>query len=217
MKLKKIASLMLAGIMAVSMLAACGEGKKEENSGTSDKPETSVVTGIADAANVERSEHVKALEISYKENSDVAAALATATAKLYKSGDVEAAPNDYDGVAKDTKKVADELRNLLPGKFVSDVGVNFGGGTADGVKEAFVYTVGGSFDSATAAALVSQTMNTEMNSWLKAAGTLKASYDADMAAVKLTSKDDSTQSTWVVAIVFTQNLSNANSGNVGQN
>ena len=35
MKLKKIASLMLAGIMAVSMLAACGEGKKDENAGSS--------------------------------------------------------------------------------------------------------------------------------------------------------------------------------------
>ena len=35
MKLKKIASLMLAGIMAVSMLAACGEGKGNENPGSS--------------------------------------------------------------------------------------------------------------------------------------------------------------------------------------
>ena len=35
MKLKKIASLMLAGIMAVSMLAACGEGKGNGNSGSS--------------------------------------------------------------------------------------------------------------------------------------------------------------------------------------
>ena len=173
------------------------------------------MTGIADAANVERSTHAKALEINYEENSDVAAALATATAKLYKSGDVEAAPNDYDGVAKDTKKVAEELRDLLPGKFVSDVGVNFS--NADGVKEAFVYTVGGSFDSATAAALVSQTMNDELKDWYKAYGNIKASYDADMAAVKLTSKDDSTQSTWVVAIVFTQNLSTADGNSVGAN
>ena len=35
MKLKKIASLMLAGIMAVSMLAACGEGKKDDSSSSS--------------------------------------------------------------------------------------------------------------------------------------------------------------------------------------
>ena len=35
MKLKKIASLMLAGIMAVSMLAACGEGKGNGSSSSS--------------------------------------------------------------------------------------------------------------------------------------------------------------------------------------
>ena len=35
MKLKKIASLMLAGIMAVSMLAACGEGKKDDTPSSS--------------------------------------------------------------------------------------------------------------------------------------------------------------------------------------
>ena len=35
MKLKKIASLMLAGIMAVSMLAGCGEGKKDDSSSSS--------------------------------------------------------------------------------------------------------------------------------------------------------------------------------------
>ena len=45
MKLKKIASLMLAGIMAVSMLAACGEGKKDDSSSSS-----SEVTTITDAA-----------------------------------------------------------------------------------------------------------------------------------------------------------------------
>ena len=40
MKLKKIASLMLAGIMAVSMLAACGEGKGNSNSGSSSSSQT---------------------------------------------------------------------------------------------------------------------------------------------------------------------------------
>ena len=40
MKLKKIASLMLAGIMAVSMLAACGEGKGNSNSGSSSSEST---------------------------------------------------------------------------------------------------------------------------------------------------------------------------------
>ena len=46
MKLKKIASLMLAGIMAVSMLAACGEGKKDDSSSSS----SSEVTNVSNAA-----------------------------------------------------------------------------------------------------------------------------------------------------------------------
>ena len=40
MKLKKIASLMLAGIMAVSMLAACGEGTGNNNGGASSSEPT---------------------------------------------------------------------------------------------------------------------------------------------------------------------------------
>ena len=49
MKLKKIASLALAGIMAVSMLTACGEGgKKEEDPSSS---EVTTVSGAAAALN----------------------------------------------------------------------------------------------------------------------------------------------------------------------
>ncbi|HIV42996.1 MAG TPA: hypothetical protein H9996_02110 [Candidatus Faecalibacterium avium] len=45
MKLKKIASLALAGIMAVSMLAGCGEGIS--NSGSSSSENTDTVTGYS--------------------------------------------------------------------------------------------------------------------------------------------------------------------------
>ena len=49
MKLKKIASLALAGIMAVSMLTACGEGgKKEEDPSSS---EITTINGAAEALN----------------------------------------------------------------------------------------------------------------------------------------------------------------------
>ena len=45
MKLKKIASLALAGIMAVSMLTACGEGTS--NSGSSSSENTTPATGVS--------------------------------------------------------------------------------------------------------------------------------------------------------------------------
>ena len=50
MKLKKIASLALAGIMAVSMLTACGEGGKKEEEGSSSS-EITTVNGAAEALN----------------------------------------------------------------------------------------------------------------------------------------------------------------------
>ena len=49
MKLKKIASLMLAGIMAVSMLAGCGEGTTDP--GNPDDPTVVPETGIVAAVN----------------------------------------------------------------------------------------------------------------------------------------------------------------------
>ena len=47
MKLKKIASLMLAGIMAVSMLAACGSAPVEEDPSSSETPATGVSATFA--------------------------------------------------------------------------------------------------------------------------------------------------------------------------
>ena len=48
MKLKKIASLALAGIMAVSMLAGCGEGTNQEDPSSSGQvpTTTNVVTSL---------------------------------------------------------------------------------------------------------------------------------------------------------------------------
>ena len=56
MKLKKIASLMLAGIMAVSMLAACGD---KAASSTPTQPEEPVDTSFATAVNAELSPAAK--------------------------------------------------------------------------------------------------------------------------------------------------------------
>ena len=64
MKLKKIASLALAGIMAVSMLAACGEGTNNGNSGSSSSQPTtaSVVSTVKNAIADENSNLVITVE-----------------------------------------------------------------------------------------------------------------------------------------------------------
>ena len=67
MKLKKIASLMLAGIMAVSMLAACGEGKDNggnAGSSSSQPATTGVVAAVENAIKAKNS----GLTVSVKES-----------------------------------------------------------------------------------------------------------------------------------------------------
>ena len=74
MKLKKIASLMLAGVMAVSMLAGCStKSNEEENGGNTEvKPTTSnAVTVMNDAQSA----------VKFEANSDFDAALAAAAKK----------------------------------------------------------------------------------------------------------------------------------------
>ena len=61
MKLKKIASLMLAGIMAVSMLAGCKSGTTPN---TDDKPEVTPVAGVAAAINNELDKNKDALSFT---------------------------------------------------------------------------------------------------------------------------------------------------------
>ena len=75
MKLKKIASLMLAGVMAVSMLAGCGES----SSSSSSKPTTPPVTttGLAAALNDARTKYAKEIGLTYEEDSTLASILST--------------------------------------------------------------------------------------------------------------------------------------------
>ena len=88
MKLKKIASLMLAGIMAVSMLAACGEGAKDNtNPPASSTPASSnIVSTIENAISAENS----ALDITVAENRALATAMDKYTedySKVYQTVD----------------------------------------------------------------------------------------------------------------------------------
>ena len=70
MKLKKIASLMLAGIMAVSMLAACGEGKDNTNPPASS--DSTTVTTLVSAFEDGIKDANKKLVVSVDENTALA-------------------------------------------------------------------------------------------------------------------------------------------------
>ena len=81
MKLKKIASLALAGIMAVSMLAGCGEGNGNGNSGSSSE-NTNTTAGYSSTLAENLSAAAKEDYITYQDNSADAAALEDALGNL---------------------------------------------------------------------------------------------------------------------------------------
>ena len=81
MKLKKIASLILAGIMAVSMLAACGEGINDDNDENTDEIVTPVDDSLAVAVNDILSTAVKNT-LPITANAELEAALNNVSGKI---------------------------------------------------------------------------------------------------------------------------------------
>ena len=79
MKLKKIASLMLAGVMAVSMLTACGsnDGAGNGNNGNENPDPTPATTSVVDAVNKGQSA-ANAVKIDFTVNSKLDNTLAKA-------------------------------------------------------------------------------------------------------------------------------------------
>ena len=104
MKLKKIASLMLAGVMAVSMLAGCsGDGNKEENGGNTEvKPTVSNAVSVMNNAQS---------AVKFEANPDFDAALAAAAKKAAHS-DVKGAEYTVEQVVT-SNDVSKELANKL--------------------------------------------------------------------------------------------------------
>ena len=91
MKLKKIASLMLAGVMAVSMLAGCQTG----SNGNGEEPEVPAVPSTSDAAS---SLHDNMIGTARRKSSPVAnadldAALKKAVDTYFQNGDFEKIQN----------------------------------------------------------------------------------------------------------------------------
>ena len=213
MKLKKIASLALAGIMAVSMLAGCS-GSSSSNS-TEEPDVTPVVTDVVAGANNVINGYAKnVLGISYTEDADLAKALEAAASSTYKSTDIEAiAAYAEDVNATSTGKgdeVAAKITKSLTGNSKSlDWSTGYFALNAEETNKAlWIFTVGGSFGSDDAGAFVADTMNSVMSTvnMPASSATYKADYTADIAAVKVTSKEDSSKSAWVIAVVITQDI-----------
>ena len=221
MKLKKIASLMLAGVMAVSMLAGCGESSSSSSEPTT-PPTTTVTTGIADAVNAVRSTCEKnTLNLTYTESSSLAEILQVVAQDAYsKNSDAvktAGGADGYDGAkyvaTTDSmyKKISDKLTGGAVNGGYTAMNNNL---SAKGThKYVRVYTVGGNYSIEAAGNMVATMADQglhEVAEGVNTSGTgTTADYAADIAAVKVTSNVDSKVSAWVIAVVYTQTVTAA--------
>ena len=87
MKLKKIASLMLAGVMAVSMLTACGNTVNEKPKDPTDEPTVTPSSSNAQIV-VDNMSKEAQNKVSAVANSDLTAALQSAVEDYFSNADV---------------------------------------------------------------------------------------------------------------------------------
>ena len=145
MKLKKIASLMLAGIMAVSMLAGCKDGA---SSSTPTNPIEPVDNSFATDVNAELSDAYKGL-LSFSSDSDLTAAVNKIAASteftsvvsgapvwVTQDGDVAKTFRELLNVDTGNKFTIDAFKNVTDKKTVADLLIFNGGLTESGLAKA---------------------------------------------------------------------------------
>ena len=212
MKLKKIASLALAGIMAVSMLAGCsGKTENEENNGNQNQVAAATV---ADYANSLLSKDQKNV-FEFENSADLTAALkkVASDSEKFTSADIEVYSKLYAyGPSIVVSELAAELKKDLELNF-SNADDQDGLATTNkkGTKTVgFVYGVSGKLEQDTAVQLIINSWKGTMNNdgyfpaTISGSTKLDCDYTAEISAVKVTAPDNKDVSTWVIAIVVTQ-------------
>ena len=214
MKLKKIASLMLAGIMAVSMLAACGEGKGNSSSSSSSSQVTTS-NAVTYANNALTGDQKKIMEFSNDPDLDKALAAATKDYSKVNSTNIH---NVYGLQSATTGNGADKILSAVKNSLnANDFKANipssaFATLTNTGVdKYGQVYLVSGMFNeesAVTAAVNAFDSGNSEIKGLLYALSNAnyKATYEANISTVKMSNPEKPEETAWVIAIVVTQTV-----------
>ena len=215
MKLKKIASLALAGIMAVSMLAGCsGKTENEENNGNQNQVTAATVADYANSLLNKEQKNV----FEFENSADLTAALkkVASDSEKFTSDDIKGYSEQYVyGPNIVVSKLAAELKKDLELNFSNASGDNQEGLATTAKKGTktvgFVYGVSGKLEQDTAVQLIINSWKATMNNSTYFPATINSSspkldcdYTAEISAVKVTAPDDKDVSTWVVAIVVTQ-------------
>ena len=210
MKLKKIASLMLAGIMAVSMLAGCKTATEP-----TEEPDVTPVTGVAATVNGELDENAK--KISFTEDS----VLTNLLTSYYKENPIgkttwTAGHADLQTVGAD--KLWDAVEDLYSVKKTDSDKITINKHTwltkAGSKTFANIYWVNSDFvTKEDAMRMVGQKMDgltlpadnkyTDTSNMKDVAADLDYTYTGTVAAIEAESKGG-TESIWVIAVTITQ-------------
>ena len=212
MKLKKIASLMLAGLMAVSMLAGCeGKGSSSSEPENPVVPTTGVVAYANDAVSEDTAKEHNFEGFAASTNLDaILNDLATSTGNFSQT--------DIAGIFKDDVSAADtdsDVQKKLNDKLDGLVDDEFDKIPADNVsdKYGYIYTVSGKVDEKE---MVGKVVDKFVDDVLEDVATVvensttDTKYDtahtAEISVVKVSSSSAPSESAWVVAIVLTQEV-----------
>ena len=209
MKLKKIVSLALAGILAVSMLAGCKKGG--DDNAASSQPTNPVTSNAVTYANDKLSGNQKEL-FSFSTSTELDNALkAVATdSTVFTSAMIKTA------YAKLTYSNDTTLTGKLEGKFdgqrVAVSGFDTLPANKDSQKAIYAYTISGALDEKAAVEAVVGAIATAMTrtnypaSVTSANDTYDCTYSANISSVKVAAPDDSDNTAWVVGVVIMQNV-----------
>ena len=224
MKLKKIASLMLAGVMAVSMLAGCS-GKSNNNENNGQNQTEQVVSKVADYANQTLSSTAKKY-MTYESASwldtalkDVATNKSNFSADNIKNVFYNDASNNslYDSSWANTMayKIVDTMSGKEAYTHNNYPSHSFDMVPADKESKSivWVYTLSGVLDEEMAVNVVAG----KMSSWMAENalgkpiddGNYDCDYTAEISALKVTNSNLTVESAWVIAIAVTQNVTKA--------
>ena len=210
MKLKKIASLMLAGIMAVSMLAGC---KTADNNGEEENPVVPVASDAVTYANDALSAKEKEV-MTFSGNTELDALLKKVATNPdnFSSEEIEYVSKNYavgsnlNGTGYDLEdKVVEGLTGQRSVVFSS-----FSTKPVDGVSQKVVVvgTVSGNVDEKTAVQMFVDAyagyFDTDFPNAID--GDYACDYAGEISIVKVASPEHSDKTAWVMAIVATQTV-----------
>ena len=214
MKLKKFAALALAGMMAVSMLAACSDktttGEEEDNQivATSD-----AVTYANDALSASMKEHA-----TFKANPTLdgwVKDIATDTS-VFNAADIEYTYKSlFDAKGNGTDRLhQQDMRKELTKKLQDSnvlVTSDFNAVPADKASQcrSWLYTVSGSLDEKAAVQMAVKTVSGDDFPLTIENNKYTCEYSPEISALRVTNESLTGESAWVVAIVVTQTVTEA--------